>query len=246
MTKKQAVEDPIEAVAALAEPTRRRLYDLVVASGKAVGRDDAVAALGISRELAAFHLDRLVEAGLLETEYRRLSGRTGPGAGRPAKLYRRAAHEVEISLPARRYDRAADLMATALARLAGASGSEALADVARERGTAVGIEARRLLGRRRGSLRSLTGLVDVLRGAGYEPQIESDGTVWLRNCPYKVLVADHRDLTCGMNLTWAEGVVTGLGVQDVTVELAPEPGRCCVVCHANPEPLRDGSTPASA
>ncbi|HLO35721.1 MAG TPA: helix-turn-helix domain-containing protein, partial [Candidatus Deferrimicrobium sp.] len=93
MTKKPTVDDPIGAVALLAEPTRRALYDLVVASGEPVGRDDAVAALGISRELAAFHLDRLVEAGLLETEYRRRSGRTGPGAGRPAKLYRRAERE---------------------------------------------------------------------------------------------------------------------------------------------------------
>ena len=244
MTKPPVATDPIEAVAALAEPTRRRLYDLVVASPEPVGRDEAVAAMGISRELVAFHLDRLVEAGLLEAEYRRLSGRTGPGAGRPAKLYRRAAREVEISLPARRYDRAADLMATALGRLGDASGIEALAGVARERGTAVGSETRRVLGRRRGSLRSLTGLVDVLRGAGYEPRIESDGTVCLRNCPYRALVADHRDLTCGMNLAWAEGVMTGLDVSDVTVKLAPEPGRCCVVFQAGGGPRRGGPTTA--
>src|SRR5512139_1666519 len=109
--------DAIDAVAALGEPTRHALYDLVAGSAEPVGRDDAVTALGISRELAAFHLDRLVEAGLLETEYRRRSGRTGPGAGRPAKLYRRAGHEIEVSLPPRRYDRAAALMATALRRV---------------------------------------------------------------------------------------------------------------------------------
>jgi predicted ArsR family transcriptional regulator len=235
--------DPIEAVAALAEPTRRRLYDLVSASGEPVGRDDAVTTLGISRELAAFHLDRLVEAGLLQAEYRRLSGRTGPGAGRPAKLYRRAEREVEVSLPVRRYDRAADLMATALARLDGTSGIEALASVARERGTAVGIEARRLTGRRLGSLRSLRGVVDVLRGAGYEPQVAPDGTICVRNCPYRALAADHRDLTCGMNLAWAEGVVTGLGGLDITVELAPAPGRCCVVFQAGPRQRDDTSIP---
>ena len=94
------MRDEIDGVAALAEPTRRRLYDLVAARDEPVGRDDAVEALGISRELAAFHLDRLVEAGLLQTEYRRRNGRTGPGAGRPAKLYRRADRVVEISLPA--------------------------------------------------------------------------------------------------------------------------------------------------
>ena len=233
MTREPAAADPIDAVAALAEPTRRALYDLVAAGREPVGRDDAMAALGISRELAAFHLDRLVEAGLLETEYRRRTGRTGPGAGRPAKLYRRTVREVQVSLPPRRYDRAAELMATALGRLGDAAGIQALARVARERGTAVGADAHDNAGRRRGRIRSLRGLVDVLRGAGYEPEIEPDGTVCLRNCPYSALVAEHRDLTCGMNLAWAEGVVDGLGVSGVEVELAPEPGRCCVVFHSS-------------
>jgi len=242
----QAIEDSIEAVALLAEPTRRALYDLVVARPEPVGRDDAVAALGISRELAAFHLDRLVEAGLLRTEYRRRSGRTGPGAGRPAKLYRRAKREVEVSLPPRRYDRAADIMAAALQRLGGPSATEAMAAVAHERGTEVGLDARREAGGRLGRLRSLSGLVDVLRGAGYEPQLASDGTVCLRNCPYDALAADHRDLTCGMNLAWAEGVVGGLGASTVQVELAPEPGRCCVVFHPGSGQAARPSTPEAA
>jgi predicted ArsR family transcriptional regulator len=233
MTKSPDTDDPIDAVAALAEPTRRALYDLVTARREAVGRDDAGTALGISRELAAFHLDRLTEVGLLQTEYRRRNGRTGPGAGRPAKLYRRAKGEVDVSLPPRRYDRAAGLMATALERLAGTTGIDALAKVARERGASIGIDARRRAGRGRSRRASLRDLVDLLGGAGYEP-VEVNGTMCLRNCPYSSLVADHRDLTCGMNLAWAEGVVDGLGVRDVSVELASEPGRCCVVFHSGP------------
>ena len=239
MSERLTDRDPIDAVAVLAEPNRRRLYEFVVGSVDAVGRDEAVTALGIKRELAAFHLDRLVQAGLLHTEYRRLSGRTGPGAGRPAKLYRRSGEEIAVSLPARRYAWAADVMATALGRLSDASGIETLASVARERGTAVGLEALRALGRRRGRVRSLTGLVDVLRGAGYEPRLEPDGTVCLGNCPYTALTADHRELTCGMNLAWAQGVVAGLGVEDVTTKLAPEPGRCCVLFDTKePKPPR--------
>lgn len=234
MTKKPAVDDPIEAVALLEEPNRQHLYDLVVASPEPVGRDDAAAALGISRELAAFHLDRLVEAGLLGTEYRRRSGRTGPGAGRPAKLYRRGDREVAVSLPPRHYDLAADLLATALDRLGGVTAVDAVTTVARERGTAVGVSARRQEGARPGRRRLLTALLDVLRGAGYEPQIGTpNGTVCLRNCPFHALAADHRELTCGMNLAWAKGVVDGLG-SPVSVELAPEPGRCCVVFHSAP------------
>ncbi len=133
--------DPIQVAAVLAEPTRRGLYDIVVARREATGRDEAAAALGISRELAAFHLDRLVDAGLLRTEYRRLTGRTGPGAGRPAKLYRRAGGGIEFSLPQRHYERAAELMATALDRLGAATGLDAVARIARERGRALGADA---------------------------------------------------------------------------------------------------------
>jgi predicted ArsR family transcriptional regulator len=229
VTKRQAVDDPIGAVALLEEPNRQHLYDLVAASREPVGRDDAAAALGISRELAAFHLDRLVEAELLETEYRRRGGRTGPGAGRPAKLYRRTDREVTISLPPR-YDLAADLLATALDRSIGGSGAEAVATVARERGAAVGADARRKARARPGRRRLLTGLLDVLRGAGYEPRIETpNGTVYLRNCPFDALVSEHRELTCGMNLAWAEGVVNALAGLRFRPELAPEPGRCCVI-----------------
>jgi predicted ArsR family transcriptional regulator len=232
MTRKAAVGDPIAAVALLEEPNRQHLYDLVAVSQEPVGRDDAAAALGISRELAAFHLDRLVQGGLLETEYRRRNGRTGPGAGRPAKLYRRANRQVVISLPPRNYAFAADLLASALDRSGAASGAAVVATVARERGTAVGAAARREAGARPGRRRLLTALLDLLRGAGYEPRTK-DGTVSLRNCPYQELAAEHRDLTCGMNLAWAEGVVDGLG-SPASAQLAPEPGRCCVVFRTAP------------
>ena len=88
--------------------------------------------------------------------------------------------------------------------------------------------------RGRGSPPALLGLLEVLRGAGYEPGRGHHGTLSLRNCPYDALAADHRDLTCGMNIAWAEGVVHGLGVRDVEVELETEPGRCCVVFHSEP------------
>jgi len=229
METKRASTDPIEAIGILTEPTRRRLYELVAASPEPIGRDGAAAALDISRELAAFHLDRLIEAGLLEAEYRRRSGRSGPGAGRPAKLYRRATREVAVALPPRRYDVAADLMATAIERLPGGSGVDVTADVARERGRAVGRDSRRKPGPRPASGRPMAELSDLLSAAGYDPALDdATGTVTLRNCPYSALVTDHRGLTCGMNLAWAEGVIDGLGAK-VHAELAPAPDRCCVV-----------------
>jgi predicted ArsR family transcriptional regulator len=224
--------DPIQVAAVLAEPTRRGLYDVVVGRHEPIGRDEAATALGISRELAAFHLDRLVDAGLLATEYRRLTGRTGPGAGRPAKLYRRAGGDIEFSLPQRHYERAAELMATALERLGSATGLDAVARTAHERGRALGADADAPGSAETSGGRGSVGrLLALLRGAGYEPEMEPAGDVCLRNCPYDALVQEHRDVTCGMNLAWAQGVVEGLGASEIGVELNPEPGRCCVLFH---------------
>lgn len=229
MAREQTADDAIETVALLDEPNRHRLYELVAASQEPVGRDDAAAALGISRELAAFHLDRLAEGGLLKAEYRRRNGRTGPGAGRPAKLYRRSDRDVTVSLPARRYDRAADLMASALDRMSSPTGADAVAAVAREHGAAAGAAARLKAGARPGQRRLRTALLDALRGAGYEPHVDQpNGTVFLRNCPYHAIAEAHRELTCGMNRAWADGLVDGLG-SPAMAELAPEAGRCCVV-----------------
>ena len=229
MSRNVRVHDPIRSVALLEEPNRRRLYDLVAHAGTPVGRDEAAAAAGISRELAAFHLDRLVDAGLLTAEYRRLSGRTGPGAGRPAKLYRRTEGDVSVTLPTRNYDLAADVMAEALEEL-GVRGTKALQPVARERGRA---EAERLaaaLPAGQVGRSAPDALLEALHGAGYAPEPRADGSVVLRNCPYDALALEHRDLTCGMSSAWAEGLVEGLAAP-VTVELAPEAGRCCVIFH---------------
>jgi len=228
MTNAPGADDPIGALALLDEPNRRRLYDLIAGRHEPFGRDEAAAALGISRELAAFHLDRLLTAGLLEAEYRRLGGRTGPGAGRPAKLYRRSSREIAISLPARRYDVAARVMASALEALHGSAGVKAVTAVARQRGVAVGSAARGRAATRPDGPNRLTALVGVLKDAGFEPELDPSGAVCLRNCPYDALATEHRDLTCEMNLAWTEGVVEGLG-SPATARLDPEAGRCCVV-----------------
>jgi predicted ArsR family transcriptional regulator len=242
MTNEDAVADPVRAIALLDEPTRRRLYEFVSANREAVGRDDAAAAIAISRELAAFHLDRLVAGGLLETEYRRRSGRTGPGAGRPAKLYRRADREVAVTIPPRQYDLAADVFAEGIGRMEGTSGVDAVADVARERGAELGSGARRKAGTRPSRSRRLTALVDLLRGRGYEPEVdEASEAVRLRNCPYHALASRHQELTCGMNLAWAEGVATAID-SPLQPELAPTPGYCCVVFRPPSEGRETGAS----
>jgi predicted ArsR family transcriptional regulator len=222
--------DPVEAVALLEEPNRRRIYELVTVNREAISRDEAATELGISRELAAFHLERLLQAGLLDAEYRRRGPRKGPGAGRPSKLYRRSSREVSVSFPQRHYDVAAELLATALDRLDAPSSAEVVAAVAREQGAHVGQEARHGAGPRPGKRRLRTALLDLLRGSGYAPEVDpASGRVCLRNCPYHTLAESHRTLTCGMNLAWADGVADALGDFGLRPELDPKPGYCCVV-----------------
>ena len=131
------------ALALLAEPVRRDLYDWVVAQGRPVGREEAAKALKITRALATFHLDRLAAAGLLEGGYHRLSGRAGPGAGRPARVYWRADRVFSISLPDRRYEHVAQLFASALERLSDQSVPAPLQEAARELGEQLGRTGRR-------------------------------------------------------------------------------------------------------
>jgi len=220
----------LHAIASLDEPARRALYEWVASSGRAVGRDEAAAAAGVSRALAAFHLDRLVKDGLLIPEYRRLSGRTGPGAGRPAKLYRRAPREVSVTLPERRYETAARLFAETLDRVAAGDDGppRQLRDAAHEVGEEAGANAAKTAGRPRSRSGRRDAVMAALRDRGYEPFAGEDREIRLRNCPYHALVDEHRPLVCGMNLALVEGVVDGVGATGLEARLDTQPGLCCV------------------
>ena len=210
----------LEAVALLDEPVRRRLYEWVVAQARPVGREEASRSLGITRPLAAFHLDRLAEAGLLDAGYQRLTGRTGPGAGRPARVYQRSEREIAVTLPPRHYDVAADVFASALMRLGDGSPPPELLDAAHDAGVRMGAA-------------DVSGesLIEVLDNAGYEPTDDA-GTIRLRNCPFDALVDEHRPLVCGTNLALAQGILDGLSDDDTSdyePRLDAQPGYCCVV-----------------
>jgi predicted ArsR family transcriptional regulator len=232
------IEERLAALAPLAEPVRRALYLHVIGRSGAVGRDEAAAAVGVGRALAAFHLDRLVEAGLLTPEYRRLSGRTGPGAGRPAKLYRRADREVELSIPERRDDLLARLFAVALDadRHGTASSDVTLERVAREYGSTLGADARRRAGPRPSRPRLATAATSILAESGFAPVLDG-GTLVLRNCPFDRVARDHRDLVCSMNHSIMEGLVAGLRSSGLRAVFDPAPGRCCMTLQAaSPRP----------
>jgi predicted ArsR family transcriptional regulator len=213
------------AIGLLQDPVRRALYRHVVAAGGEVSRNQAAEAAGVARSLAAFHLDKLVEAGLLEASFRRLGDRRGPGAGRPAKLYRRAAGEVEASLPPRTYETAAQLLAEAVDQ---AGADLELQAAARRAGQAGGRDAgpaiEQLL-----EARGYEPYPDggVLAARGYEPYRDGDA-LRLRNCPFATLSAEYPVLVCAMNLSLLEGLLEGLGDAPERAVMDPAPGRCCV------------------
>jgi predicted ArsR family transcriptional regulator len=218
----------IAGVAVLDDPVRRSLYFYVARQTDAVSRDAAAQATGATRENAAFHLDKLVKAGLLEASYRRLGGRTGPGAGRPSKVYRRSGRRLQVALPARRYDLAAEVLAQALEAPRAKSTSTGVAAAARRAGVALGATARAAAGRGR----PLRALATVLDAQGYEPIEAPRGVVRMRNCPFHEVAQTHRDLVCGMNLGFMEGIVEGAGADGVSAALDPRPGQCCVTLRA--------------
>jgi predicted ArsR family transcriptional regulator len=213
----------VTGISALADDFRRELYLFVVSQPAPVGRDQAAKALGVPPHQAKFHLDRLEEAGLLESEYVRLTGRSGPGAGRPAKIYRRVAQEVSVSLPGREYELAGEVMATAIDDSAdhGTPIAEALAHAARERGRHIGTSA--------GNGTPLELAAQSLSDLGYEPRVEGDRVV-MGNCPFRALAKDHPRLVCGMNLALLSGLSDQLG--GLTTTLDPGAGRCCVTLKA--------------
>jgi predicted ArsR family transcriptional regulator len=220
----------LTALAGLGDPLRRSLYRYVVEQGKPVSRDDAAAAAGISRPLAAYHLDKLIDDGLLEARYRRRSARRGPGAGRPAKHYVRAHRQVELSLPARDYGALAELLASAIEADPSGAAEAALDRAASALGTELGTEAAARTGTDADPTQMLAALRQVLASRGYEPDEEADGTIRLRNCPFDRVAVHHRNLVCGANHAMLQSLTSHLGGDPpVRALLDPQPGRCCVV-----------------
>ena len=223
----------VSSIAMLAEPVRRALYLYVVDQPAPVGREQAATAVGVAHHVAKFNLDKLEEEGLLEVEFARPPGRRGPGAGRPAKLYRRASREIEVSLPERRYDLAGQVMATAIATSEQTVTpiGEALAVAATDAGRALGQEVRAKAGARPSQATTLKAVSDVLTEHGYEPRADGK-TITLANCPFHSLAQNHTELVCGMNLDLMNGLLEGLSPRTVRARLTPTPGMCCVTIEA--------------
>jgi predicted ArsR family transcriptional regulator len=213
----------VSMLGALSDPVRRALYRFVAEQPGAVSREQAADGVAVPHHKAKFHLDRLVDEGLLVTEFRRLTGRTGPGAGRPAKLYRRVRKEVSVSVPSRRYDLAGRVLADATARaLEGRPIEEALEDAAIDAADAVVVADTEDKG-----ADELTRVAEALAPLGYEPRVD-EPEVHLANCPFDRLAADHPEVVCRMNRTFVDAVVDRLDCGDLETGSSSAGDHCCV------------------
>lgn len=231
----------IGAVAALDDELRRGMYRFIRRARRPVTRDEAAEQVGISRKLAAFHLDKLVAAGLLRAHYAHVGAIRR--VGRAPKVYEPADTEVQVSIPERRHEMLAEILTDAVVtEAAGETAGSAAIRVAAERGAEHGCALRdQLRPGRLGAERALTVLADTLTDQGFEPSREATGCVRLRNCPFHPLAARAPELVCGINHAYLTGVLDGLQADTVIAVLTPTAGECCVELRAQGlEPRTDG------
>ena len=221
------------AVAALEDDLRRRMYLFIRGVARPVSRDEAAEHVGISRKLAAFHLDKLVRRGLLTAHYARLPGRRGAGAGRSSKLYEASDIELDVSIPERRYDIVGEIMIDVLDQDSTEPPREVAKRLAFDKGRSIGAEVKDQIGLRRpGTERALTVAAETLTEYGFEPYREADRSISLRNCPFHTLARRTPELVCGLNREFIDGLLRGLGNEGVEAALVPTPGECCVKLRA--------------
>ena len=217
-----------QAVAALVDPVRRALYDHVRRQAHPVSREEAAEAVSISRNLSAFHLDKLVDAGLLRARYEAPAGQPR-GRGRAPKVYEPADGTLTMSVPPRQYELVGEILADAVAgdpSDARAAAARHAADVGRKIGAAHRDHAAPDVAT--AATDDISAAFATLTDLGFEPRRGTTGELSLGNCPFHGLAVRHPELVCGMNAALLAGVLDGLGANGLCARLQPEPGSCCV------------------
>jgi len=218
----------IKAVAALEDDLRHGMYEFIRTARAPVTREQAAQAVGISRKLAAFHLDKLVAAGLLRSHYEPVGGLRK--VGRTPKVYEPVDADIRISIPERQHDvLAAILIEAVLTGRGDETARQSAMRVAHERGqTVAAVEREQLRPGRLGAERALTLSEGLLNRHGYEPDRVSPVCVALRNCPFHPMAGQAPELVCGLNHAFLTGFLTGLDAPTVEAVLEPRTGECCV------------------
>ena len=222
----------IAAVAVLSDDLRRRMYGFIRRAGRPVTRDEAAASVGISRKLAAFHLDKLVAAGLLNADYANLTG--ARQVGRTPKVYEPADVDVQVSIPQREHGLLADILLEAVLATPQTDARHAALEAAAEHGRRLGRAGRARARGRLGAERALTLADQVLERYGFEPVRPTATLLRLENCPFQPYAAKATDLVCAINHAFLTGFLDGLEATTVQASLVPRPGACCVELAGSP------------
>lgn len=188
----------------LADDRRRAIFLWVIRSHRHVTVNEVAEEFRIHRNAAKHHLDKLLEAGLLRAEFRRVNGRKGPGAGRPSKLYSAQDVEMSFSVPERHYDLLAHLLLQAL------TGGDDLETVGRRFGRELASD---LVATHDGPLEGVRTALDRL---GFRPTIETDadGCTWITtdNCPFGSVALEAPDgEVCRLDRAIVAGVLEAFG-----------------------------------
>lgn len=217
----------LDALATLGDAQRRRIYGFVRAAAGPVTREDTAAAMGISRSLAAFHLDKLLDAGLLSSHTAQSGDSRRPG--RRPKAYQPSDLEVQVNIPTRRHQLLAEILAETVAGAPTARRIRPAAlRVARERGQALGRSVRTSIRGAVGKERGMALAQEALAASGYQPVRTSEGSLRLRNCPFQPIAGQARELVCGLNHSYLSGLVDAIGAPRIEAALAPQTSGCCV------------------
>lgn len=192
-----------EAFDVLSDERRRRIYVHVKQSAAPVTVNEIAEGFEIHRNAAKFHLDKLLAAGLLRAEFRRVNGRRGPGAGRPSKLYTATDSEVSFTVPERHYDLLAHLLLRALTR--GEDIEVVGEDFGRRLAASVAPDA--------GCTDSLECARAVLDRLGFDPEVEvdPDGCAWITtsNCPFgRVALEAPEGEVCRLDRAIIRGILS--------------------------------------
>jgi predicted ArsR family transcriptional regulator len=209
---------PAEPLDAVADPGLRAALLFARSQAEPITADDAAAALEVHRNVARGRLDRLAAAGLLEVTRERRTGRSGPGAGRPAKVYRVAPELEAIEFPPRHFD---ELVAALVEELPESALRRAGAQFGRQLAMAAGLRPVRDL------VRGLGRACAAVRSLGYQASlvsVEGDrAVISTPTCPLRPLVArrpETAEIDRGMWAGLVERALDGVRAEDVRCETA--------------------------
>lgn len=215
-----------DITSALGDPTRRAVYIAVREAAEPLTSTDVADLFDIHPNVARHHLDKLANDGYLEVDRRRQSGRSGPGAGRPAKCYSPSGKGIDLHFPSRRHDLLVELLVRIVERSGGSDAARVAEDVGREYGEELASE----IGSPADAAyeTAVTAIAKAMTGLGFEMSADPGaGRLLTSSCPFGGAAAQHPEVVCSLDRGIVSGLFAGMSRPCEPV-LHPDPHEACV------------------